>query len=1049
MPTEAAIHCNSSYSEELRQLLASLNDYQIAAVNAGAGLYSLIGVPGSGKTRAIVARIARLAADGLDPNYILAMTFTRNAAFEMNERLRRLGIDGARVGTIHSVCRQIVASETKLFETYQLDERGRLNLELKKLLGDLRKDGKIPRQGVDREGVGRYIEACKARGLCYVFGDPFGANIRAEGIVAQEARRWNSMTGLTPRELQIVYCEMEKRRASRGLFDFDDMLLWCWMQLVVSPESRLRWRQRWSVVIVDECFDGRSPVLLADGSTRPIKDLVGSRYAGRVLSYDQERGCTVSKRVTGWHKVLLVKKMVRVRLRQRAYDKNGKRWSASTEGVRFGFRHLVCTEDQLVLKGFGRTANMVPAAALRPGDVVTMESSAPRITTYAQAVGKSVAGRRRLAADARKKHKQGKIGVSHRSYGTIKAKHRGGNGRGPSPTELAVAAKLGPEWVCGHTVTTGFLPHHYKIDVAHPGLKVAVELDGCTHYGGKRRAADRRKDNRLHELGWTVVRLRNREALGMSACEIGALAGLPDNCPVEAEVLSVEPWRPCEAYVYDIDVEDTHVLFVDGIAVHNCQDSNPVQWDMARLLVGLDSCVASALDLPEPPERDEGLHNLMVGGDSSQSIYGWRSAEPELFVEFASSSEVQQLVLPINYRSNTSICRVGTGLVRGKPWHLAGEIRAHRLEPAPGAVSVVHYQTPEEEAAGTVRRCMELAQCGGFRSCAVLSRLSVGLNIAEIECIRNRVPYVKRASGSFFESQEIKDILAYLRVAAGFDPDGRWLRHIINRPFRYIGSAFISESEAHSQQSGVSLIDAMLDLGDHLTYKQLGSIRQLYLLLQSLNKVALKSEEMSEGLADGEDEPNLTAGPAKMIAMVLDDTDYIEEIRREEGLLSMDESKIVALSELQRMAGLFKKVSDFLAYIDTLIVAVRKARSNLRVNDESSEDALVLSTIHRAKGLEWDHVFLIDVAAGRFPHVKSQNPDEELRLLYVAETRARESCVISYSGEDSARSDEDDDDEGAHFSSRFSWSRRRIKAKSPFIDLIRQQIAAAVEAQSE
>jgi len=681
-------------------------------------------VHNSGKTRTIVARIARLAADGLDPNYILAMTFTRNAAFEMNERLKALGIETARVGTIHSVCRQIVAGETKLFDSYQLDERGRLKLELKKLLSDLRRDTRIPRTGVDREGVGRFIEACKAHGLCYVYGDPFGMNIRAEGIVGEEAKKWRAQTGLTARELCLVYTELEKRRASRGLYDFDDMLLWCWMQLTASEESRRRWRQRWSVVIVDEV-----------------------------------------------------------------------------------------------------------------------------------------------------------------------------------------------------------------------------------------------------------------------------------------------------------------------------QDSNPVQWDISRLLVGLDSCIPHVKELHEPPTIDEGLHNLMVGGDPSQSIYGWRSAEPNLFVQFSTHADVTQLVLPINYRSNVSICKVGTGLVRGKPWHLAGEIKAHRPEPAPGAVSVHRYPTPEEEASATIHRCMEIAQTSGFRSCAVLSRLSVGLNIAEIECIRNRVPYVKRASGSFFESSEIKDILAYLRVSSGFDPDGRWLRHIINRPFRYIGSAFIAESEAHSQQHGTSLIDAMLLLGDKVTYRQLNSIRELYSLLQKLNDIARKSEEMSDEATGEEDEPSLTAGPAKMIGVVLDTTDYIEEIRREEGLLSMDESKIVALSELQRIASLFKKVSEFLAYIDALIIAVRKAqRSGLRVRDEENKDALVLSTIHRAKGLEWSHVFLVDVAAGRFPHSKAQNMDEELRLLYVAETRAKETCVVSYSGADSSAREQDAEDEDESFSSQ-SWSRRKMKTRSPFIDLIRRQIS--------
>lgn len=997
---EAALHCNPSYPEGLRQLLESLNDFQLAAVNIGPGLSSLIGVPGSGKTRTIVARIARLAADGLDPNYILAMTFTRNAAFEMNERLKALGIDTARVGTIHSVCRQIVAGETKLFDSYQLDDRGRLKLELKKLLSDLRRNDKIPRTGVDREGVGRFIEACKAHGLCYVYGDPFGMNIRAEGIISTEARKWRAQTGLSPRELSLVYTELEKRRASRGLHDFDDMLLWCWMQLVASEEPRRRWRQRWSVVIVDEVQDS-NPVqwdisrllvgldscvphvrelaeppgkdeglhnLMVGGDPsqcHPADTMIDLDSRGKDANRSPIQNLKTGDKIGGWNRH--GQKMIggrRIKVARRQYKGPMLRVSTATRTTRVTPNHRficrwtergskVCVTYLMYRRGFGYRVGWCQL--------------------FSGKYGFHLSQRARLEkADALW------ILEVHKTRAEA------------SLAESVVAAKYG-------LPTITFEPPNGAVLYGRAGIKslfsVLADVNGER---GERCLHDYGRDPALPLWPWpnqpkgAYLRATYFEVFAANLLPGAMSVPLPDERNKWSVINRVES-GPYDGWIYSLDVEKDHSYAADGIVVLN-------------------------------------------------SIYGWRSAEPNLFVQFSTDAEVTQLVLPINYRSNTSICAVGTGLVRGKAWHLAGEIKAHRLEPAPGAVSVMHYQTPEEEASATIRRCMEIAQSEGFRSCVVLSRLSVGLNIAEIECIRNRVPYVKRASGSFFESSEIKDILAYLRVSSGFDPDGRWLRHVINHPFRYIGSAFIAESEMHSQQHGCSLIDAMMTLGDRLTYRQLKSIQELYLLLQKLNGVACKSEEMVEELAS-EDEPSLTAGPAKMIAMVLDTTDYIEEIRREEGLLSMDESKIVALSELQRIASLFKKVSEFLAYIDALIVAVRKAqRSGLRVKDEENKDALVLSTIHRAKGLEWSHVFLVDVSAGRFPHSKAQNPDEELRLLYVAETRAKETCAVSYSGADSCGSGHDSEDEDEPFSSH-SWSRRRLKAKSPFIELIRQQIA--------
>jgi len=692
----------TNYSAPLQTLFDGLNEHQTRAINVGQEQACLIGVPGSGKTRTIVARIARMVADGLDPQYILAMTFTRAAAQEMTDRLKSLGIHTARVGTIHSVCRQIIASDTAMFQDYRLDERNQLHLELKKTLGGMRKDRKIPNTGVDLEGVSRYVEACKARGLCYVYTDPFGLNMRSEEVMLRQADNYRHLAGLPRHKLLDVFIAFEQRRGSLGLYGFDDMLLWAWMQLAVDPMSRERWRGRWSVVIVDEA-----------------------------------------------------------------------------------------------------------------------------------------------------------------------------------------------------------------------------------------------------------------------------------------------------------------------------QDSNPVQWDISRFLVGLDSCIPATSALDEPPVIDDRPHSLMVGGDPSQSIFGWRSAEPTLFVEYSKHKDVTTYVLPVNYRSNSQICDVGTHIVKGRPWHLAGKIQPAVPEAAPKAVKIARYDTSQAEADDVIAQCMAIAQDSGLRSCAVLSRLRVGLDLAEIACIRNRIPYIKMASGSFFESREVKDILAYLRVAAGYDEEGRWLRHIINRPFRYIGNAFIGMCESFATANGISLLDAMMLKMNKLNYRQRNSLEDLYKLLQELNEIAVLAGEReqahqehlaacAEAEAAGKTPPvepksddidRMLAGPAQMIGVTLRRTDYLEELRREEGLLGLDESKQAMLTALQRMAVLFRSVREFLIYVDRLTVAVQQAKkSGLRKKESDKSDALVLSTIHRCKGLEWGNVFLVDVVQGRFPCARAEDADEELRLLYVAVTRAIKTCNISYVG---------------------------------------------------
>lgn len=649
------------YSSALAAAFAELNEEQLAVVNFSTGMACVVGVPGSGKTKSLVARIARLAADGLDPQYILAMTFTRAAASEMSTRLEALGIHGARVGTIHSVSRQIAATDTGLLHG-RIDEHEKLTIELKKLLSEQRRKGAIPEFGVDFEGVKRYIEACKATGICYIDGDPFGLNMLSEQFLRNRAEFWQRLAGVKRDRLVNIYIELERRRASLSLYDFDDMQLWAWMKLVSDAETCRRWRERWSLVIVDEA-----------------------------------------------------------------------------------------------------------------------------------------------------------------------------------------------------------------------------------------------------------------------------------------------------------------------------QDSTPIQWDTARLLTGLESCVDGITNCSFAPVRDSVAHNLMVGGDSSQSIYIWRSADPTLFVQYAKDADVHLLLLPRNYRSNQTVCSVATGLVKGREWHLGGDIVSARDPNAfPPAITIKSFRSVEEEAEAVIERCLELAQDGGLRSCTVLSRLRVGLDLMEISCIRRRIKYIKMSSGSFFSSREVRDILAYLRVAACLDPDGRWLRHIINKPFRYIGTAFITKAATWAQASGLSLMDGLEQLSDELNYKQRHSLKLFYDLLRTLNQIAVAAEKLetdrqarakavqdglldplSPGVAMGastdDDDERLVQdsalgmdGPDDMIGLVLRKTNYLEELRREEGLLGMDESRIAALAALQRMASFFPTVAQFLTYVDAVTVAVEQAaKSGLRLKEESREDALVLSTIHR------------------------------------------------------------------------------------------------------
>lgn len=619
-------------------------------------------------TSAIVARVARIAADGLDPDYILCMTFTRAAASEMTRRLQHLGITNARVGTIHSVCREILAAETSLIHAYRVDEKNSMHFELKKLLTEWRKKKKINQYGVDIEAVDRFISYCKAAGPCYVAGDPFGLNLVSDRWLNEAADLYASPTGLRQAFLISLYTEIERTRSVKNVCSFDDMLLWAWMLLLTNPEARTRWRNRWSLVIVDEA-----------------------------------------------------------------------------------------------------------------------------------------------------------------------------------------------------------------------------------------------------------------------------------------------------------------------------QDSTAIQWDIARFLTGLESCIKNVSALPQAPKEDSGYHNLMVGGQPEQSIYSWRNASCEQFIQFSKEPGTTLIRLPINYRSNQHICDIASKLVYGKSWAITGYIEAAVPEPNTIGVFIDEYPTMEKEAEGVIDKCLELSQ-GQLRKCGILARLRVSLDLIEIECIKRRIRYIKRAGGSFADSKEIKDILAYLRVVSGCDPDGAWSAYIINRPFRYIGKQFIARAANFAAQSNLPLYEAIRHLWDDLSYRQRMALRELFSLLDDLRNMFLESTN-GKGHAPG---------PSTMLTTVLDQTDYINEVMREEGLYGMDESRMAVINHVVRAALQFTNPIEFLAYMDELADTVRKAgKAGLKVTDESNEDALVLSTVHGDKGLEHEHVFIVDAVQGKFPCLRANDPDEELRLMYVAMTRAARTCHLS------------------------------------------------------
>lgn len=397
--------------------------------------------------------------------------------------------------------------------------------------------------------------------------------------------------------------ELAARRPVDGVIDFADMLY---------LPIRLRMiRPTYDLVVVDECLPGKTPILLADGSSREIADIVKSRSPVEVLSYDETTGEQVRRRVTAWHEIPNRKPLVKVATRRGASGSNRN--------------FVICTIDHKI---WTKNRGWVEAGLIVPGDVVQVETSARK----SQAYKTTAAGRAKLGT-LRSVDNSSRKGLKP---GTIR--RRGGNGKGPTPPETALREALGIEWVGNYAIATGEgrdsgYPTCYKVDIANPVCKIAVEVDGQSHKARLRRDQDAKKESWLRERGWRVYRFSNRRAWQRPdecAAEILAYG----DCPVDAVVYSVDPVEIRDQYVYDLTIEGTHNFYANGILVHNCQDMGPAQLLLATGLARGRVCVV---------------------GDDRQAIYGFRGADSGSVDRLKAELKAEELGLTTTYRCAKAI----------------------------------------------------------------------------------------------------------------------------------------------------------------------------------------------------------------------------------------------------------------------------------------------------------------------------------------------------------------------------------------------------------
>jgi DNA helicase-2/ATP-dependent DNA helicase PcrA len=392
------------------------------------------------------------------------------------------------------------------------------------------------------------------------------------------------------------------------------------------------------------------------------------------------------------------------------------------------------------------------------------------------------------------------------------------------------------------------------------------------------------------------------------------------------------------------------------ILVDEYQDTNLVQYLWLRLLA-------------------QSHKNICCVGDDDQSIYSWRGAEVENILRFEKDFPGARIVrLEANYRSTEQILGAASALIAQNEGRLGKTLRPGRNDANGEPVEVVALWDSDEEARMVGGRIESLRRDGhALSEMAVLVRAGFQTRAFEERLITIGVPYRIVGGQRFYERAEIRDAIAYLRLIAQ-PADDLAFERIVNLPRRGVGDAALRNLHAHARAHSVPLMAAagrMLESGELK-----GRLRE------SLSELLHGFASWREVLARD--------GHVVAAATMLDESGYT-------AMWQADKSpdapgRLDNLKELIRALGDFESLPGFLDHVALVME-----------NEESEEtDRVSLMTLHGAKGLEFDTVFLPGWEEGLFPSQRSMDEsglkglEEERRLAYVGITRARRRAIISH-----------------------------------------------------
>jgi len=380
--------------------------------------------------------------------------------------------------------------------------------------------------------------------------------------------------------------------------------------------------------------------------------------------------------------------------------------------------------------------------------------------------------------------------------------------------------------------------------------------------------------------------------------------------------------------VYDINVEDTHNFFANGILTHN-------------------------------------------------SIYGFRGAKPENMNLLKNDFNAQVVKVEKNYRSEENILNLANKLIQTNNNRQGKNLVA--TIPAKNKILTYQALNNEEEASFLAGEIKRLRRTGlHYKDIAILYRTNSQSRAIEKSLTSYNIPYIVFGGFRFFDRQEVKHAMAYLRLAYDAKDNLAFLR-VVNTPSRAIGDTTVRKLEILAQENKMSLFEA-IDLLDVKTSKKFENFINL------INH--LKAQTKSKNLPEMVKTVIIDSGLENMY-----ETDPKEGPERLDNLY-----ELISAAEIYLMENPKSDITEFLAFSSL------ESDVNTKKRDENA-DVVKMMTVHSSKGLEFEAVFIVGLEQGLFPHANSLKDrdrgmvEEERRLMYVALTRAKHNLYLTFAEE--------------------------------------------------